>query len=136
MGVTYMDPKGAVPRLGRYSHVAIAEPGRFAFVAGQVAVDESGNVLAPGDLKAQVPVVFDNIGRILDGLGVGFDAVVEFTSYLTGDDACEHWYAARDAVYDRRYPGGRYPPNTLLVISGLARPEFRVEISAIVRLPS
>ena len=133
--VTYLDPPGAVPRLGRYSHVATTTAGRLAFVAGQVAVDESGELVAPGDLAAQVPVVFDNVGRILYGLGVGFADVLEFTSYLTGDDARLGWYAARDAVYDRLYPDGVYPPNTLLIISGLARPEFRVEISAIVRLP-
>lgn len=133
--VTYLNPPGAVPRLGRYSHVAVPAPGRLAFIAGQVAVDDRGAPVAPGDLAAQVPVVFDNIAKILDGLGAGFGDVVEFTSYITGDDAREGWFRARDAVYDQRFPTGAYPPNTLLIISGLARPEFRVEISLVVRLP-
>ncbi|MFW5835115.1 MAG: RidA family protein [Pseudomonadota bacterium] len=133
--VTYLDPEGTVPPQGRYSTVAITAPGRLAFVAGQVPVDDQGRVIAPGDLAAQIPVVFDNLGRILKSLGVGFDAVLEYTSYVTGDDARQAWYAARDDVYDRIYPNGGYPPNTLLIISGLAKPEFRVEISAIVRLP-
>ena len=41
----------------------------------------------------------------------------------------------RDAVYAEHFPDGNYPPNTLLVISGLVRPEMKVEISAVVRLP-
>lgn len=133
--VRYLNPPTAVPRAGRYSHAAVTEGGRLAFVAGQVAVDMQGNVVAPDDLVGQVPVVFDNVGKVLIGLGVGFDSVLEFTSYICGDGAREGWYAARDAVYDRIYPTGDYPPNTLLIISGLAHPAFRVEVSAIVRLP-
>jgi enamine deaminase RidA (YjgF/YER057c/UK114 family) len=133
--VEYRNPPGTPPPLGRYRHAAITGPGRIAFVAGQVAVDGEGVPIAPGDLEAQVPVVFDNIGRVLEGLGVGFNDVLEFTSYICGDGAREGWFRGRDAVYDRLYPSGAYPPNTLLLISGLARPEFLVEISAIVRLP-
>lgn len=134
--VRYLNPPGTVPPLGRYSHAAVWSGGSLAFVAGQVAVDERGEVVGAGDLERQIPVVFENIGRVLTGLGVGFSDVVEFTSYICGDDAREAWYRGRDAVYDRCYPGGAYPPNTLLIISGLARPEFRCEISAIVRLPA
>ncbi len=133
--VTYLNPRGAVPRLGRYSHAAVAASGRLACIAGQVAVDEAGNPMAPHDLGRQVPVVFDNIGKILSGLGVGFDSILAFTSYICGDDARDGWYAARDSVYDRLFPSGDYPPNTLLIISGLARPEFRVEVSAMACLP-
>lgn len=133
--VTYLDPEGAVPKLGRYSHAAITTPGRLAFIAGQVAVDDAGAPVAAHDLARQVPVVFANVGKVLHGLGAGFDDVLEFTSYIVGDDARDRWYRARDAVYERLYPTGAYPPNTLLIITGLAKPEFRVEVSAVVRLP-
>lgn len=132
--VTCLNPEGTVPCLGRYSHAAVTGAGRIAYIAGQVAVDARGEPVAPGDLGAQVPVVFDNIGKVLEGLGVGFDRVLQFTSYITGDDAREGWYGAREAVYDRLYPTGAYPPNTLLIVSGLATPAFRVEVSAIARL--
>jgi enamine deaminase RidA (YjgF/YER057c/UK114 family) len=134
--VRYVNPPGTVAPLGRYSHAAVVENGRLAFVAGQVAVDERGEVVAPDDLERQIPAVFDNIAKVLDGLGAEFADVVEFTSYICGDDARAAWYRGRDAVYNQRYPNGDYPPNTLLIIAGLARPEFRCEISAVVRLPA
>ncbi len=133
--VRYLDPAGCPAPLGRYSHAAIVNGGPLAFVAGQVAVDAGGEPVAPDDLEAQIPVVFDNIEKVLNGLGAGFTDVVEFTSYICGDDARAAWFRGRDAVYDRLYPRGAYPPNTLLIVAGLARPEFRCEVSTVVRLP-
>lgn len=132
--VTYLNPPTAPPP-GMYSHVALAEPGRFAFIAGQVPVDAQGKVISPGDFAGQVPAVFDNIGRILQELGADFSSVVQFTTYLVGADKREAWNKGRIEVFARIYPDKQYPPNTLLIISALARPEFLLEISAIARLP-
>ena len=132
--VTYLNPPSAPPA-GMYSHVAIAEPGRFAFIAGQLALDAKGNVQAPDDFVAQVPVVFDQLGRILKDLGADFSSVVQYTTYLVGADKREAWNNGRAEIFSRIYPDKRYPPNTLLIISALARPGALLEISAIARLP-
>lgn len=133
--VTYTSPPTAPRPTGMYSHAAIAEPGRLAFIAGQVAVDDNGNPVAPHDLAGQVPVVFANVGKVLTGLGATFQDVVEFTTYIVGPESRAPWFDARGKIYGQLFPDGAYPPNTLLIISGLAKPEFLVEISAIVRLP-
>lgn len=133
--VVYTNPPGSRTNTGLYSHVAITEAGRLAHVAGQVAVDDAGTPIAPGDAAAQVPVVFANIEDILKGLGAGFADVASFTTYIVGTENREAWAKARSAVYARIYPDKKYPPNTLLYISGLARPEWLVEIQAVVRLP-
>ena len=117
------------------SNAAIAESGRLAFVAGQVAVDAEGTIVAPGDVAAQTPVVLDNIALVLMGLGAGFADVLEFTTYIVGPESREPWLAARTEAYERLFPDGQYPANTLLIISGLARPELMVEVSAVARLP-
>lgn len=135
MSVRYMNPPGYPLPAGRFSHVAIAEPGRLAFIAGQVAVDGEGVLQAPGDAGAQFPIVFENVLTVARSMGCGPTDIVEFTTYLVGDDALEKWRAARIAVYDRCYGDGAPPPNTLLVVSGLVDPDMRVEISAVVRLP-
>jgi enamine deaminase RidA (YjgF/YER057c/UK114 family) len=130
-----MNPDNHLPPTGRFSHVALAEPGRLAFIAGQVALDGEGNLVGPNDAAAQFPQVFRNLKIILDGIGAGFGDVVELTTYLVGEDSRQPWLDARDAVYAEHFPNGAYPPNTLLIISGLVRPEMKVEISAVVRLP-
>ena len=37
---------------------------------------------------------------------------------------------ARQEAFPEYFPTGVYPPNTLLVVSGLVRPELRVEVEA------
>ena len=135
MSVHYLNPETHTQPQGRYSHVAVMEPGKLAFIAGQVATDENLNLVAPNDAGGQFPQVFRNIAKVLGGLGAGFGDIVELTTYLVGEGSREPWLATRDAVYKEYFGDGPYPPNTLLIISGLVRPEMKVEISAIVRLP-
>ena len=135
MSVRYLNPENHLAPQGRYSHVSLAEPGRLAFIAGQVALDETGALVGPNDAAAQFPQVFRNVGRVLEGIGAGFGDIVELTTYLVGEDSREPWLRARDAVYREHYGDGPFPPNTLLIVSGLVRPEMKVEISAVVRLP-
>jgi enamine deaminase RidA (YjgF/YER057c/UK114 family) len=110
-------------------------PGEIAFIAGQVAIDAKGNPVGVGDLAAQVPTVFENLGKILKDLGTDFEQVVQFTTFLTKAEHIPVWMSARSALFPRLFPGGKYPPNTLLVIDRLVKPEFLLEVEAIARVP-
>jgi len=132
--VTILNPASASPA-GMYSHVAIAEAGRLAFIAGQLALDARGELIAQGEIAGQIPAVYDSIGRILKDLGTGFSSVVQFTTYVVGPVKLDAFQKGRAEVYARIFPDKRYPPNTLLVISGLARPGALLEVAAIARLP-
>ena len=133
-GVTYINPPSAPPPAGMYSHLARMAPGELAFIAGQVAVDAKGTPVGAGDLAAQVEQVFKNLGGILRDLGTDFESVVQFTTYLTKAESIPVWISARSEVYPKLFPGGKYPPNTLLVVGGLVKPEFLLEIEAIARV--
>ena len=133
--VSYVNPPSAPPVQGMYSHVARVAPGELAFIAGQVAIDAKGNPVGVGDVGSQVEQVFANLGVILGELGVGFEAVVQFTTYLTRADSIPAFMTARAALFPRLFPGGKYPPNTLLVVDRLVKPEFLLEVEAIARLP-
>ncbi len=135
-GVTYINPPSAPPVQGMYSHVARMAPGELAFIAGQVAIDAKGNPVGVGDLAAQVSQVFENLGKILKDLGTDFESVVQFTTYLTKADSIPTWMSARSAIFPKLFPGGKYPPNTLLVIDRLVKPEFLLEVEAIARVPA
>ena len=133
--VSCVNPPSAPPVQGMYSHVARVAPGELAFIAGQVAIDAKGNPVGVGDVGSQVEQVFANLGVILGELGVGFEAVVQFTTYLTRADSIPAFMTARAALFPRLFPGGKYPPNTLLVVDRLVKPEFLLEVEAIARLP-
>jgi enamine deaminase RidA (YjgF/YER057c/UK114 family) len=133
-GVTYLNPPNATPPAGMYSHVARVAPGELAFIAGQVPIDKAGTTVGAGNLAAQVEQVFANLGAILKDLGTDFESVVQFTTYLTSADSIPGFMAARGALFPKLFPGGKYPPNTLLVIDRLVKPELLVEIEAIARV--
>jgi len=134
--VSYLNPPSAPPVQGMYSHVARVAPGELAFIAGQVAIDAKGSLIGAGDVRGQVEQVFANLGAILRDLGVGFEAVVQFTTYLTSADSIPAFMTARADVFPKLFPGGKYPPNTLLVVDRLVKPEFLLEVEAIARLPA
>ena len=133
--VSYFNPPSAPPVQGMYSHVARVAPGELAFIAGQVAIDATGNPIGVGEVGSQVEQVFANLGIILGELGVGFEAVVQFTTYLTRADSIAAFMTARAEIFPRLFAGGKYPPNTLLVVDRLVKPEFLLEVEAIARLP-
>ena len=132
---TLVNPATVPPPIGLYSHVARARPGEILFIAGQVSIGDDGKVAGEGDVAAQAQQVFRNIGRILDGVGASFGNVVEFTTYVVGREAVQPYLEGRAGPYAEAFPDGDYPPNTLLVIDGLVREEFLLEISAVAALP-
>ena len=132
---TIINPSTVTNPLGAYSHSVIVSPGKLLFIAGQVAVDRNGNPVGIGDVKAQTRQVFQNLAGVLSGAGASFSNVVEFTTYLVGRESVQPFVEARTEIFPTIYPGRDYPPNTLLIISGLVREEFLVEIKAVAALP-
>ena len=131
---TTLDPPNAPKPLGAYSHAVKVSAGSLLYIAGQVGVDTDGK-LTGADVGAQTRQVFQNLGHVLAGAGANFSNVVEFTTYLVGRDSIQPFIDARTELFLGLYPGGDYPPNTLLVISGLVQEELLVEIKAVAALP-
>ena len=125
----------APPPLGAYSVGMTVNAGRLLYVAGQVGVNVAGNLVGPGDAAAQTRQVLQNIGHVLAAAGAGFSNVVEFTTYVVGRESVQGFIDGRNQVFPDIFPNGDYPPNTLLVVDGLVREEFLVEIKAVAALP-
>jgi enamine deaminase RidA (YjgF/YER057c/UK114 family) len=84
MAVQLINPDGLVtPPL--YHQVAIATGNTQIHLAGQVAWDEHGQLVAPGDLAGQVAQVYRNVAKGLAAAGATFHDVVRFTWYAV------HW---------------------------------------------
>ena len=120
--------------LGAYSNGMSVRAGRLVFVAGQVGLDAGGNLAGPGDAAAQTRQALRNVGHILAAAGGGFGDVVEFTTYVVGRESVAGFIEGRNAEFPGMFPDGEYPPNTLLVVDGLVREEFLVEIKAVAAL--
>ena len=123
-----IEPKKLGAPLGLYSHGVIAPAGDFVVIAGQVGIGPSG--AAGGDIVGQTKQAFANIAAVLEGAGCTLRDVIRFQTFLTRADDIPAFVTARQDVFAEGYPDGRYPPNTLLIVSRLVRPELLVEIEA------
>ncbi|HUU60984.1 MAG TPA: Rid family detoxifying hydrolase [Acidimicrobiia bacterium] len=118
--------RGVKP-IGPYSIVAEAI-GRLVFISGQVAIDPATGEKETGDAAAQAARIMENLGLVLDDLGMGFDNVVKTTIFLV--DMAE--FAAVNEVYGRYFTAK--PPARSTVQVGALPGGFRVEIEAIAAL--
>ena len=131
--VLYIDPPGAPPAQGLYSHAAKVSAGDLYFIAGQVAVDERGNVVGKHDFEAQFEQVFSNLGVVLKGLGISFDDVAKFTTYFVHSQDIEKFMKLRAELFPRIFKTGKFPPNTICVIDRLVKEDFLLEVEAVAR---
>jgi enamine deaminase RidA (YjgF/YER057c/UK114 family) len=58
--VRFINPPGLVTPTG-YTHVVVAADAQTVYIAGQVAFDSLGQVVGPGDFKAQLERVYANL---------------------------------------------------------------------------
>ncbi len=100
--------------------------GSLIMLAGMVAVDTNGNTVGEGDIGAQTKQVFGNIRGALEAAGAGMDSIVRLTVYLTDRDNFPGHMQVRAGILTDPFPA-----STLLIVSGLARPEWLIEIDAV-----
>lgn len=110
----------------RYSQGILTEGGKVLFIAGQTASDKDGNVVGKGDIKAQTRQVFENIRAVLETVGGSFDNLVMTTTYITDRKYREGYNEVRRDIY-KQDP----PTSTLVIVSGLANPDYLIEIASI-----
>ena len=127
-------PKAVTPKkfgapLGMYSHGMVASGGEIVVVAGQVGIGQGGEV-AGGDVVAQTKQALDNVRAVVEAAGCSMRDVVRLQTFLTHAADIPGFMKARAEVFPGYFPDGVYPPNTLLIISSLVKPELLVEIEA------
>jgi 2-iminobutanoate/2-iminopropanoate deaminase len=99
------------------------------FVSGQVGVDINGH-LADSE-RAQHVQAWHNVLAILADQGLGPHDIVEITVYITNSDGVPLYREVRDEMM-----AGHEPASTLLIISGLANPDWVVEVAVIAEAPA
>ena len=117
-------PEGVAAGRG-YSQVVTGR-GRLVVVSGQIAQDERGELVGPGDPAAQARQVFENLRRCLAAAGASFGAVVKLTFFVLDVADLPAVRAARDAVIDTSRP----PASTAVEVAALFAPGYLLEIEA------
>jgi 2-iminobutanoate/2-iminopropanoate deaminase len=104
--------------------------GDVLYISGCVALDETGQVVAPGDATAQATVVHRHLDAALRAGGTDFAHVLKVTVFLTDIND-------RQAVNEvrKQFFGDSLPASTLVEITALVLPGLVVEIEAIAGIP-
>ena len=103
--------------------------GDFLFVSGQVAQDGDGNTVGVGDCEAQTRQVMARIRTIVEAAGATMQDVVKITTFLVNLDD----YPAFSWVRSETFPSSP-PASSTVVVAALVRPEFLVEVEAVVHI--
>lgn len=121
----FLTPKAIKPPFARYSHGVEVAPGkRLVLCSGQLGIGPDDGV--PEDAAAQAELCFENIGAILGEAGLGLADIVRINAYVTDRAYLRAYMDVRDRLFSDPAPA-----STLMIVSGFARPEFKVEIEAI-----
>lgn len=99
--------------------------GHLVFTAGQVAWDETGEVTAVGDVRAQTVQTLANVKSVLEEGGATLDDVLKCNVYLANMAD----FQIMNEEFARVFP--KDPPARTTVQAALAEPEMLVEIEAI-----
>ena len=127
-------PKAFGRPLGMYSHGMIAPGGELIVVAGQVGMAADGHVKVD-DVIAQTKQALENVRAVVEAGGCTMRDIVRLQTFLTRTDDIAGFMKARSEVFPQYFPDKVYPPNTLLVINRLVRPDLLVEIEAMAIRP-
>jgi reactive intermediate/imine deaminase len=124
---TSINPVGISPNPALSPGIRV---GDFLFVSGNVGVDSSGNLVGAGDCEAQSRQVMTNIRTIVEAAGGSMQDVVKITCFLTDVND----YPAYGKVRSETWPSSP-PASSTVIVAGLVRPEYLVEVEAVVRIP-
>ncbi|MFN8233979.1 MAG: RidA family protein [Actinomycetota bacterium] len=95
---------------------------RRCWSSGQLPLDAGGNLVGPGDLRAQTRQVFENLRITLEASGATFADVVKMGTFVT--DLAD-LASAREAG---RVPAAEPPASTLVQVAGLVHPDAMIEV--------
>lgn len=104
--------------------------GNLVFLRGQVGQTLEGKVVHVGDAGKQTDQAMHNVKVLLEEQGARLEDICKITVYLVDR-------GHRDAVYQSlgKWLKGVFPVSTGLVIHGLARPEYLMEIDVFAVIP-
>ncbi len=114
-----------------YSQITTVEPGRMAYISGQVASRPNGEPV-PDDLVEQTKIVAANAKAALDALGAAPEDIVIARIFMTdlNADTLEQAFPVLLEMFD-----GAQPCITGVGVAALAGPNLKIEMEMTVRLP-
>lgn len=107
----------------------IADPKKILFCAGQVSVDENGNLIHAGDMKEQINQIFSNLKAIFKQSDMQLQDISRIIYYTT--DVSKFVEAETAQVLSAHLEKEKCRPATSLIgVASLFHPDCVIELEA------
>jgi enamine deaminase RidA (YjgF/YER057c/UK114 family) len=115
------------------SQIVVTTPSKLAFISGQVALNQKGELIGLGDYGLQARQVFENVKLALEAINAGPEHIAQMKIHVAN-----HRPELADVIFKAGFEvfGNAWPltASTFLGVQSLAFPEWLIEVDAIVVL--
>ena len=130
--VRYINPDSLIKNPAFTNVVVVEGNVKTVHIGGQDAVNASGEIVGKGDIVAQTEQVLGNLRAALAAGGAGPEHIIKWTIYVVEGQSLQAGFAA----FQNAWPQTPNPPAiTGVFVSGLAHPDFLVEMDAVAVVP-
>ena len=130
--VRYINPEGLSKNPVFTQVVATQGTGTTIYIGGQDALNAQGEIVGKENLAIQTEQVMENLQTALSACGASFENLVKLSIYVVqGQDMRTGFQASQKYLGSLSNP----PAISVLIVSGLANPDFLVEIEATAFVP-
>src|ERR671915_2169479 len=130
--VRYINPD-SLSKNPAFTNVVVVEGNvKTVHMGGQDAINASGEIVGKGDIVAQTEQILANVRAALEAGGAGPEHIIKWNLYVVEGQSLQAGYAA----FQNAWPQTPNPPAiTMVFVSGLAHPDFLVEMDAVAVVP-
>jgi len=128
--VDAINPPGIWSPFGAFSMAVIQGDGQIVHLKGQVSLDQDGQVIGAGDMRAQVRKVLENIRSVLASMGGTMADVVSLVHYATDIERFMRTGDIRTEFFSLPFP-----VTTTVQVARLYHPDLVIEVTAVAEIP-
>jgi enamine deaminase RidA (YjgF/YER057c/UK114 family) len=130
--VRYINPD-SLNKNPAFTNVVVVEGNvKTVHIGGQDAINASGEIVGKGDIVAQTEQILANVRAALAAGGAGPEHIIKWNIYVVEGQSLQAGFAA----FQNAWPEVPNPPViTGVFVSGLAHPDFLVEMDAVAVVP-
>ena len=130
--VLYINPEGLSRNPAFTNVVVVTGHVKTIYIGGQDAVDASGTIVGKGDIKKQTEQVLANLQTALKAGGAELEHIVKWNVYVVQGQDLQQGFEVFKQFWGRRPDP---PAITFMFVSGLANPDFLIEMDAVAVVP-
>jgi len=130
--VQHLNPDGLSKNPAFAQVVAVTDLVKRIYIGGQDAVDASGTIVGKGDIKQQAEQVLKNLQTALGASGPELEHIIKWNVYVVQGQPLRPAFEVFQQTWGRQ---SNPPAITMMVVAGLANPDFLVEMDAIAVVP-